>query len=170
MNNTGLRSSCVDTNQAELLALLAAGTGPQQLAEILNTLPANALLRVFHTPVFNLITEVGVTKSFSMPLVAGKIFLPFPRLSLNLLTRDAALTTPPGIAISQNAVDLTATNLGPTASQCNNRTPPAIFDFPINMNTVDMTTFSLDLRLTTAAAGAGLTACTGRFMMFGVYF
>jgi predicted aspartyl protease len=146
---------------ADLLQMLAAGSVPQDLAELISAEQG------FRTPTIDL-TATGFA-AFDMPLVAGKYFIP-TRATCVIVTRDAALTTGITFALAQNGSDISATVTISTAN-ANARSAPVVLNplLPAIVDAKVMTTFPLQWHITVGGAGAGLTSLTGYFLIDGSF-
>lgn len=101
------------------------------------------------------------------PLAPGKLFVCQVGRVI-LLTRNAALTTSPSLNVAQNGVDLASPAFTPGTFN-SVPAPSETAGLPTTVQCPDMTSFPLQLHLTTAAAGAGLTSCTGYYLITGIY-
>ncbi len=105
--------------------------------------------------------------SLNTPLRAGKRFV-CQLFRLVLITRDATLTTSPTLNVAQNGVDLATPSFTP--GTLNSVPAPSETNAgPTTVQAPDMTSFPMQVHITTAAAGAGLTSCTGYYLITGIY-
>lgn len=107
--------------------------------------------------------------NFNTPLVAGKKFI-FITGRLLIQTRDASLTTGPTLLLAQNGVDSSQAVALSTANINSQAAPTNISaTWTISGGLPDMTTNPMQLHVSVAAAGAGLTTCTGTFYLTAIY-
>lgn len=107
--------------------------------------------------------------NFVMPLVAGKKFVVVGSRS-TFETRDAALTTGATLFVAQNGIDLTTTPIGLSPATVNAVAAPVSINSTFtNLTMADLSTQVLQAHVSVAAAGAGLTTCTGHLYLVGVY-
>lgn len=133
------------------------------------TLIGGSLPMAFSTPTMDFQSAVGTIVAFNTPLVPGKRFHVI-QVKAFLQTRDAALTSSFLFTLNQNAVDLSTNNTLTTAAANAFAAPVgAVTVAPVSMSTPDMTAFPLAIKVQQAAAGAGLTTCTGTIEIVGYY-
>lgn len=107
--------------------------------------------------------------NLSMPLVAGKRFVPVGNARVEIVTRDAALTTGLTAAVAQNGVDISGSISVPTATANGTAAPMSVNSSITNIADVDLTTNPLQFHVSVGVAGSGLTTCTGFFYITGIY-
>jgi hypothetical protein len=128
---------------------------------------SSAIAQTYVTPVMNFMTP-NQFAAFNTPVVAGKKLISLVG-RLCIVSRDAALTTAPVFAVAQNGVDISGT-VSPATATINGQAAPAnLASLPAAMPSADMTNFPIQIHQTTAAAGTGLTTCTGFYMLSAVY-
>lgn len=105
--------------------------------------------------------------NFNAPLIAGK---KLTRVigAVDFLTRDATLTTGPSVALAQGGVDISSTSAIPISAINAFPAPVNVTVNPSSIENVDMGT-QLQLHVSIAGAGVGLTTLTGNFYLTLLY-
>jgi hypothetical protein len=121
-------------------------------------------VQYFTTPTVDL-TAVAIT-NFAMPLASG---LKFHTVAarMEIMTRDATITTQISMQFTQNSSALNAVQA--TGNPSALAAPESLSLSSALLIAPDMTTFPIQASITIGGAGAGLTTYTGFFVLAGYY-
>lgn len=132
----------------------------------LATVPTGATIAQVYTAAVDFMV-VGFY-AFNTPLVAGARFVRIGTLSEVIESQDAASTTGPTLGLAQNGIAIGTTG-GATSAQINARTLPATFNVTVLNDSPLMTTNVLQLHVSVAASGGGITSMLGYVSVVGYY-
>lgn len=128
-----------------------------------------SIVQTWRTPTIDFLGAVPAFYAFNTPAVAGKKLVTAAGRFV-ILTRDANVTVGPIWAFAQNGVDFTATGVTPAPGTFNVATVPNVLaSLPTVFPLVDTSVHPLQLHVTQAASGGGVTTFTGYIEIVGTY-